>query len=81
MVAFPKDDERNSMSTNVNAKQLGAQASTHIGVDRLEQCILGREGRPEAMLSNDENFIRHLHRGGTLASFRYRYLMVAKVPQ
>ncbi|URE28713.1 hypothetical protein MUK42_06311 [Musa troglodytarum] len=55
-------DERNSISTNVNAKQLGGQASTHIGVDRLEQCMLGREGRSEAMLSNDESFIRHLHR-------------------
>ena len=62
LVAFPKDDERNSISTNVNSKQLGGQASTHIGVVCLEQCMLGREGRSETMLSNDESFIRHLHR-------------------
>ncbi|CAL9166768.1 unnamed protein product [Musa hybrid cultivar] len=63
------DDERNSISTNVNSKQLGGQASTHIGVVRLEQCMLGREGRSEAMLSNDESFIRHLHSLQTGRSF------------
>ncbi|XP_064938700.1 transcription factor PHYTOCHROME INTERACTING FACTOR-LIKE 13-like isoform X2 [Musa acuminata AAA Group] len=63
------DDERNSISTNVNSKQLGGQASTHIGVVCLEQCMLGREGRSETMLSNDESFIRHLHSLQTGRSF------------
>ncbi|URE45487.1 Plant protein [Musa troglodytarum] len=44
-----------------DSKQSGGQTSSVIGIDYLEECILGIEGRSQQLLSTEENFIQHLH--------------------
>lgn len=53
-----KENERNSAA--VHAKLVGGQTSSGIGLDRLEECMLGKEGRGGEMLSNEETFVQHL---------------------
>lgn len=44
-----------------DSKRSGGQTSSAIGIDYLEECILGIEGRSQQLLSDEENFIQHLH--------------------
>ncbi|WOL15189.1 hypothetical protein Cni_G23970 [Canna indica] len=62
------ENERSSVDA-ANAKQLGGQTSSQIGINHLEECMLGKEERPEQMLTNEESFIHHLHGLQTARTF------------